>query len=146
MAKAKDKAEPLVNLKRENYTKTRTASGTASLNNGDQVATALDGLTMDEVFQVADKLIPDNDFKTRYKKLNPGMQRMNIGNRLRGFCRADDKNSASFDRVVKPFAKAAADRAKAAEKAKADRAKAAADKKAAKAKSKKTSAKKAKAA
>jgi hypothetical protein len=40
MAK-KDKAEPLVNAKRENYTKSKTASGTASMNNGDQVASAL---------------------------------------------------------------------------------------------------------
>ena len=112
--------EPLVGVDRAKYTKARAASGSSSLNNGDQVAKALEGLSLDEVQGVANKLIADNDFATRYKKLNPGMQRMNIGNRLRGFCRQDDKNSAAFDKAVKPFATAAATRAKAAAKAKAD--------------------------
>lgn len=131
-----DKKEPLVNVKRDKYHKTRAASGSVSLNNGDEVATALEGLTLEEIFEVASKLIPDNDFTTRYKKLNPGMQRMNVGNRLRGWVRKDEKNLAAFNKAIKPFAKAAEDRIKAAEKAKADAAKARAEKAAAKAKSK----------
>jgi colicin import membrane protein len=128
--------EPLVNVKREKYVKTKAASGASSLSNGDEVATALAGLTIEEVYEVANKLIADNDFSTRYKKLNPGMQRMNIGNRLRGFCHKDEKNMESFNRIIKPFVKAAADRIKAAEKAKADAAKERADAAAAKAKAK----------
>ena len=142
---SKDDKEPLVNVKREKYQKVRAASGATSLNNGDEIAIALAGLTTEEVYEIANKLIPDNDFSTRYKKLNPGMQRMNIGNRLRGWVHQDEKNVASFERAVKPFAKAAADRVKAAEKAKADAAKeraAKADRAAAKAEAAKKATKK----
>ncbi len=110
--------QPLVNVKRDGYQKSKTASGSSSLNNGDEVAVALEGLTNEEVFQLADQIIPDNDFTDRYSKLNPGMQRMNIGNRLRGFRRADEKNAALFDRKAKPFTKAAETRAKGEAKAK----------------------------
>ena len=140
-----EKNESLVNVDKAKYAKTKAASGSASLHNGDAVAMTLAGLTLAETLEIADKVMPDNDFKTRYSKLNPGMQRMNIGNRLRGHCRADSKNQTAFEKAAKPIRKAAdarikaeakakEDKAKAAEKAKADKAAAAEKKKAEKAK------------
>jgi hypothetical protein len=148
----KDK-EPLVAVKREEYTKARTASGSTSLHNGDHVAETLEGLNLEEVQGIADICFPDNDFKKRYSRLNPGMQRMNIGNRLRAFCRVDDRHPAKFDKAAKPFVKAATDRineevkAKAAAKAEREKAaKAKADAKAKAAKERANKAAKAKAA
>ena len=119
MSKKDQKSEPLVNVKREAYQKTRAASGATSLHNGDNVAEALEGMTNDEIFQVAGKLF-DEDLGKRYSNLNPGMQRMNIGNRLRGFCRKGDDEQAKFNKAVGPVRKAADKRIKAEEKAKAD--------------------------
>lgn len=99
-----------IRVDKDKYNKSRTASGTKSLNNGDEVAVALEGLTLGETQDVADAFIGDNDFRTRYSKLNPGMQRMNIGNRLRGAVSkatvTDDKGNVTTDGVAK-FNKAA---------------------------------------
>lgn len=66
----------------------KTAGGNASIDNNDEVAKKLRGKPLDEVYAAAAKaLAPDetvNSLKARYKHLNEGMQRMNLGNRLRG--------------------------------------------------------------
>lgn len=122
-----------IRVDREKYTTSRSAAGGKSLHNGDTIALALDGLNTDETYQLADKLIADNDFRERYAKLNPGMQRMNVGNRLRGFINADEANLAKLDKAVGPLHKVAAKRAAALTKERDDRAKAAAKAKAEKA-------------
>lgn len=63
----------------------RTPSGRKSLDCGDSIATMLRGKPLDEVYQlVADYLAVDvATLVTRYAKLNPGMARMALGNRLR---------------------------------------------------------------
>jgi hypothetical protein len=68
------------------YTKVKSASGNASLDNGDDIAKRLRGMELDDVYSLASKTLkePAKVLRERYKKLNPGMQRMNLGNRLRG--------------------------------------------------------------
>lgn len=74
----------VVNL--SEYQKSKTASGGVSLNCGDQVAESLAGKDLDAVYEAASKKtgVSVRDLKAKYGKLNPGMQRMSLGNRIRG--------------------------------------------------------------
>jgi len=76
---------PAVYLPR--YFKNKKADGSTCLDNGDSVAAHLRGLELGEVYElVADKLgCSEKELMARYGHLNPGQQRMNLGNRLRGF-------------------------------------------------------------
>lgn len=67
------------------YEVVKSAEGNSSLDNGDQVAKQLRGLELDDVYKRASKTlgIKETDLRSRYKHLNPGMQRMSLGNRLR---------------------------------------------------------------
>jgi hypothetical protein len=51
----------------------------------DEVAMSLMGLTLDEVYAAASPVlgVPEPDLRAKYGHLNPGMQRMNLGNRMR---------------------------------------------------------------
>lgn len=85
--------DPNVRLKRvgdkihdlSKYVKSVTAGGNTSLNCGDAVAKKLDGKDLDAVYKLAAKTldIPEKQLRDRYAKLNTGMQRMNLGNRMR---------------------------------------------------------------
>ena len=115
-----------------------SGSGKRTKNNGDEVAVALNGMTLDEVTQLASRLkveFPD------YSHLNIGMQRMNIGNKIRGAVNKankaeegtgsaalEDKSKTIVAKVTKRLAAAVADAEK---KAKDAAAKKAADEKAA---------------
>lgn len=72
------------------YEKVKNASGHTSYDNGDDVATKLRGKTLDEVYAHAAKTLkePEKDLRSKYKHLNPGMQRMSLGNRLRKIANA----------------------------------------------------------
>jgi len=110
-----EKEVPLVNIKRENYVTASTASGGKSLHNDDIVARGLAGLNLDALYEIAAKFLAfplkvkgktvDTiaNLADVYDSLNVGMQRMNLGNRIRA-------------RVTKIDTEAA----KAADKAKAD--------------------------
>lgn len=125
---------------REKYQKTRTATGKPSLNNGDQVASGLGGLTLEQTEKVAIKIlgITQDDIDTKYGHLNEGMQRMTLGNRLRAAVKDEDKNAIFVKMTEKFGAKNDAEREKAdlkaakekeaAEKAEAKAAKAAKEK------------------
>lgn len=90
MSEAEAKAEPLVNVDREKYNTTVSASGGKSLNNGDEVAQLVDGFSLEAMYFTAKKFIGE-DFSEKYAKLNVGMQRMNLGNRIRGHVAKVDK-------------------------------------------------------
>ena len=66
----------------------RTAGGNQPVDCDDKVAKALRGKDLEAVYkEVAKALAPDEtvaSLKAKYGKLNLGMQRMNLGNRLRG--------------------------------------------------------------
>lgn len=63
--------------------KVKTASGRASISCGDKVAVALKGKSVEEVTAIAKKNGLE-DRLPKWKKLNPGMFRMCVGNVLRG--------------------------------------------------------------
>lgn len=86
-------ADPSVRIKRvggkeydlSKYAAAKSASGNSSLNCGDAIAKKLAGRDLDDVYREAAKAtgIPEKDLRSRYKHLNVGMQRMNLGNRMR---------------------------------------------------------------
>ncbi len=152
MANAKEESAPKeVRVKPDlsKYVKGVSGSGKKTMRTNDHVAESLDGFTLDEVYRVASELTdtPEKEYRDKYSHLNVGMQRMNLGNRIRGAiakqdkAREKDKSVASGAKLLevaceKPRA-AAASRAKAAAKKKADaEAKAAAKAKEEKGKSK----------
>lgn len=79
------------------YEKVKNASGHTSYDNGDDVATKLRGKTLDEVYAHAAKTLkePEKDLRAKYKHLNPGMQRMSLGNRLRKIANAKAEAKAA---------------------------------------------------
>lgn len=74
---------------RDRYELCISASGAKSLNNGDDVATLLEGKTAAEVMALADKHTPlkGQTHAERYQRLNEGQKRMNAGNKLRAAVR-----------------------------------------------------------
>ena len=70
---------------RGGYVKTDGYAG-LSINNGDNVADTLKMLEPNRVVAVAEAVLPGinaGELAKRYAKLNPGMRRMNSGNRIR---------------------------------------------------------------
>ena len=74
---------------------TKTAGGNTTIDNGDKLAAKLRGMGIDAVYKEAvtvlnaaleegEKKTSVADLKAKYGKLNVGMQRMNLGNRMRG--------------------------------------------------------------
>lgn len=64
----------------------RTASGRPVYDTGDKVASILRGKTLDEQYAAAAKVLDQSakSLRKQYEHLNPGQQRMAIGNRMRG--------------------------------------------------------------
>ena len=75
------------------YVKGVSGSGKKTMRANDHVAASLDGFTLDEVFRVAAELTetPEKEYRGKYSHLNVGMQRMNLGNRIRGAIAKQDK-------------------------------------------------------
>lgn len=71
------------------YVKTISPNGNFTMHNGDSVAKKLDAKTLDDVYKAAAKElgVAEIELREKYKHLNPGMQRMNLGNRMRGALR-----------------------------------------------------------
>jgi len=91
-AKAKAKAKPtgdrLVPANLETYVKDnehKTPAGSTSVHCGDDVAKRLLGKSLDQVYAMAAKALKEDEkaLRAKYKHLNAGMQRMNLGNRMR---------------------------------------------------------------
>lgn len=72
----------------------KTAAGNKTIDCGDKLADKLRGKTLDEVYSMAvdvlNKALEEGEkphtvksLKAKYEKLNVGMQRMNLGNRMR---------------------------------------------------------------
>mgnify|MGYP001572622732 CR=1 FL=1 len=73
----------------DNYTRdtsVKTASGAPSIDVNDSVAQSLRGRDLGAVYEIAAKKVGESvaALRKRYGHLNPGMQRMNLGNRIRG--------------------------------------------------------------
>jgi len=91
---------------RDNYVKDKAASGRRTFHCGDEVATALKGLTLNEVYRVAASFldVDEGELRSKYQHLNIGMQRMNLGNKIRAVIRKDasrvDDLKAMVEQVV----------------------------------------------
>jgi len=71
-------------------TEHKTQSGNASVHCGDATAQKLLGKTLDEVYAIAAKITEEEEsaLREKYGHLNTGMQRMNLGNKIRGVLNA----------------------------------------------------------
>jgi hypothetical protein len=67
----------------------RTASGGYSVSNGDEIAKALNALTVEQLERVARTAGLSDRFE-RWEHVNPGMKRMNLGNVLRAAVEKDE--------------------------------------------------------
>lgn len=74
----------------KNGKRLKTPAGNPIVDSGDEVARALRGKDLDTVYAVVAKRIgvTEKELRGEYAKLNVGMQRMNLGNRLRGHLNA----------------------------------------------------------
>lgn len=98
-SKAPKAAGPVkIEAKRENYIDVRSASGSKSMNNGDPVASILQGMDVEQVCKVASGVVGKEEVAKlipKYAHLNVGMQRMNIGNKIRAwYNKYEDKKAA----------------------------------------------------
>lgn len=76
------------------YKKVKAPGGGVSYTKGDAVANKLEGKSLDEVYKIAAAAlkVPESELRAKYKKLNPGMQRMSLGNRMRGGPKKEKKS------------------------------------------------------
>lgn len=88
-----------------------TASGRKAIDVGDEVATQLRGSDLSDVYKAASEAtgVSQKALREQYGHLNPGMQRMNLGNRIRGAAAAATREA---EKATKAEAKAAAQAAK----------------------------------
>jgi uncharacterized protein YfkK (UPF0435 family) len=86
---AKSMAAKLKKAREERYEVSVSASGNKSFYCGDEVALVLEGMTADDVCELADEFCPleKGTHAARYEGLNIGAARMNAGNRIRGAVR-----------------------------------------------------------
>lgn len=77
---------------RAGYAKTTSYSGNHSLDNGDEVAELMRGMSPQEACALADKAFGEAEFHhwEKWQHLNPGSRRMNAGNRIRAAFRRED--------------------------------------------------------
>lgn len=77
----------------DSYAKVKLEDGTTTRDSGDDVATMLRGKELDEVVRiVAHKIeVTQTSLRERFAHLNPGQQRMCLGNMLRKAIRDADK-------------------------------------------------------
>ena len=77
---------------RQRYEVTVAASGNASADNADVIAQALRGLEPKQVVAAAERILgmTEGELWAKYERLNPGQQRMNAGNRIRGAIKRGD--------------------------------------------------------
>lgn len=86
----------------DKYVSGTSGSGKKTKRSDHPVSEMLDGFTIDEVYSVASKFceITQKDLKEKYGHLNVGMQRMNLGNRIRGEVNKRDKAHEQDKQVV----------------------------------------------
>lgn len=88
---------------RKRYTVSKSAKGTTSAHNGDDVATLLAGNSPEIVCSTAEKLagLKAGELVKKYGHLNPGQMRMCAGNRIRAMVK---KETVTVDDVAKTLA------------------------------------------
>lgn len=117
MAKVSKKAGTVLETlkaKRAEYEVNKGDDGRRLIDNGDDVAVQLRGMDLDDVYSTVAKALgcTEKELRERYQHLNPGMQRMNLGNRLRG-ANGDAKPAKKATKTKKATKKARTKKAKA---------------------------------
>jgi hypothetical protein len=86
----------------EKYVDGVSGSGKKTKRADHPVSAALDGFTLEETYAVAQALteISVKELTAKYSHLNVGMQRMNLGNRIRGAVAKLDKAHEADSKVV----------------------------------------------
>lgn len=81
----------------------KTVSGRKQVDVADETANKLREKSLDQVYAYTAKTLdePEKELRAKYVKLNPGMQRMNLGNRLRAAFRAAEVVHAGMQRDKK---------------------------------------------
>lgn len=99
---AEEQKEVRIRPNLENYVDGVSGSGKRTKNCGDDVAQLTNGFTLDELYAVTSKMteITQKDLKEKYGDLNPGMQAMNLRNRIRGAVGKLDKAHEADNKVV----------------------------------------------
>lgn len=92
------------------YVRVKTASGRVTMDNGDHVANLMRNATeLDDVYRIAETVLGAEATKAarlKYKKLNPGMQRMNMGNKMRTAMLEPERKKAEAEaRAIRDAAK-----------------------------------------
>lgn len=77
----------------------RTASGAYSVSNGDEIAKALNGLTVESLANVASRAGLTERW-VKWEHVNPGMQRMNLSNVMRGVLKEGSKSDEATQKRV----------------------------------------------
>lgn len=82
------------------YVKAKSLNGNYTLNNGDAIAQELATMTLNEVYGFVAIVMNlgeagENQLRAKYSHLNPGMQRMNLGNRFRAWVKKNTKTTES---------------------------------------------------
>lgn len=90
-------AKTRINLATTQMVRVKSASGGISYHCGDRVATALSGLSLAHVKDIASHVGIDT---TKYDHLNPGQQRMNLSNLLRSMERKQPEMMPEFTAKV----------------------------------------------
>lgn len=77
---------------RPTYIRTTSYNGNHSLDNGDDVAEQMRGMSPQEACALADKVFGEPEFFhwEKWQRLNPGSRRMNAGNRIRAAYKRGD--------------------------------------------------------
>jgi hypothetical protein len=72
------------------YTRSTTTNGNVTYDNGDSIASHLRDMSLDEVYAYAADVLEVSipELRAKYHRLNTGMQRMNLGNRVRAKMKA----------------------------------------------------------
>lgn len=83
---------------RAKLVKVTTAAGGKSLCNGDDIALQLQGKSLEDVYEIGARFLETtvDALREKYSHLNPGQQRMNIGNRMRGLVKKRDREAAEL--------------------------------------------------
>jgi hypothetical protein len=93
---------------RVRYERSVAASGRPTQHNGDAVANALRGLWPAEALALAERLcgLEQGALAALYAERNPGSQRMNAGNRVRGWLRREQKAGRGAEALERLLAEA----------------------------------------
>ena len=89
------------------YESYQLGNGNLSMDNGDDVATALRGASPEAVMAAAEKLkgLEPGTLATRYANRNPGAKRMNSGNIIRGCVKRGEKTPKQVAAAIKAASK-----------------------------------------